>query len=294
MNAFATIVEVVEVAALIVLVIYLIRILRDRDGSEPRSAIVDKNLAEIADFNRVIVGNPDIARIWQDGREDRRLNDIDQERFSLLAKDFLAMLANQRQRAAESVDQTLVEAATLKLIDTLQLNPGLLPEWEEIAAEVASGELREAVNKAMNPVEPEEPEELAVAVEPAATEPSEQSDDVAATPVSTVTAVAEENGRMATAEPVTAETQEIAQESTAKSSAESSTESSAEESESTQHSETEDSADSQVAATEPAGEDSESESRDREQSSPIAKAVAKQGAKKQDDANLDAVPAEAS
>ena len=81
MNAFATIVEVVEVAALIVLVIYLIRIIRDRNDSEPRTAIIDRNIAELADFSRTVVGNPDIARIWQDGREDRRLNDIDQELF---------------------------------------------------------------------------------------------------------------------------------------------------------------------------------------------------------------------
>ena len=153
MNAFATIVEVVEVAALIVLVIYLIRIIRDRDDSEPRSAIIDRNLAELAVFHRVLVSSQDIARIWQDGREDRRLNDIDQERFSLLANDYLTILANQRQRAESIGDEALVEAATLKLVDTLQLNPGLLPEWEEIAHEVATTELREAVSKAMHPVE---------------------------------------------------------------------------------------------------------------------------------------------
>ncbi len=181
MNAFATIVEVVEVAALIVLVIYLIRLIRDRDDSEPRSVIIDRNLAEIATFNRIVVGNPDIARIWQDGREDRRLNDIDQERFSLLATDYLSILANQRQRAVGIADEGLVESATLKLIDALQLNPGLLPEWEEISHEVASPDLREAVNKAMNPVEDSAIEE--------ATDTPKQTSENPAPPSSTKPAV---------------------------------------------------------------------------------------------------------
>jgi len=156
MNALATLIEFVEVAALIVLVIYLIRITRDKDDREPRSAIIDKNLAELADFNRILVGSPDLARIWQDGRADRRLNDIDQERFSLLANDYLTLLANQRQRAEAIQDAALIDASTLKLVDTLLLNPGLMPEWEEIADKVASPALRDAVTKAMNPAEIED------------------------------------------------------------------------------------------------------------------------------------------
>ncbi|MEZ5489544.1 MAG: hypothetical protein R3F50_04390 [Gammaproteobacteria bacterium] len=202
MNAFATIVEVVEVAALIVLVIYLIRIIRDRDDSEPRSAIIDRNLAELADFHRVLVSSQDIARIWQDGREDRRLNDIDQERFSLLANDYLSILANQRQRAESIGDDALVEAATLKLIDVLQLNPGLLPEWEEIAHEVATIELREAVSKAMNPVDLEVEADAETAPEPVTVSVEAQNPEPAEPQAAEETASLQE-AEAATEEPVT-------------------------------------------------------------------------------------------
>ena len=166
MNTITTIIEIVELGALIALVIYLIRL--TRDNSELRnklnkSELVDRNLEELNEFNGAMVADPDIARIWQDGCQDYRLNDIDRSRFSLMASQFLAMMANQKQRADSIEDWAQAEAATNRLIETLMVNPGLLETWDSISGKIASPELRSAVSQAMSALETEESNEPEVA-----------------------------------------------------------------------------------------------------------------------------------
>ena len=105
MNTIITIIELVELGALIALVIYLIRLTRDNNelrNKLNKSEVIDRNLDELNEFNAAMIADPDIARIWGDGCEGYRLNDIDRSRFSLLASQFLAMLANQKQRPTPS------------------------------------------------------------------------------------------------------------------------------------------------------------------------------------------------
>jgi hypothetical protein len=159
MNTIVTIIELVELGALITLVIYLIRLTRDNselDNRLNRSELIDRNLAELNEFNGAMVADPDIARIWQDGCNDHRLNDIDRSRFALMASQYLAMLANQTQRAESIDDGALAESATKRLVQALKLNPGLAAAWETVAGDAASMELRQTVTDALAGTEAEE------------------------------------------------------------------------------------------------------------------------------------------
>ena len=168
MNTFVTILEVVELAALIALVIYLIRLTRDNNDLRNRlnkSELIDRNLEELNEFNGAMVADRDLARIWQDGCEDYRLNDIDRSRFSLMASQYLTLLANQKQRAESIEDWAQAEAATNRLIEALIQNPGLTATWEAISGKTASPELRAAVSQALCPPDTEEPAKETTAVQ---------------------------------------------------------------------------------------------------------------------------------
>lgn len=152
MNALGIIIELVELTVLIVLLVYLIRLIRDNmvaGNKTSKSDMIDRNLAELAGFHRLMVKDPDIARIWLEGRADRGFHDLDQERFSLLANEYLTILANQKERADTFDDPSLAETATQRLIRDLKLNPGLLAVWDSIADDVAPSGLKSTVADAM-------------------------------------------------------------------------------------------------------------------------------------------------
>ncbi|MBT8145444.1 MAG: hypothetical protein KJN90_01245 [Gammaproteobacteria bacterium] len=195
MNTIVTIIELVELAALITLVIYLIRLTRDNNELRDKlnkSELVDRNLDELNEFNGAMVSDPDIARIWQDGCDGYRLNDIDCSRFSLLASQYLSMMSNQKQRADSIEDWAQAEAATGRLIEALMSSPGLIAAWDTLAGKIASPELRAAVNQALTPPEPEES---------AAEEETTEAQAPAAVAEESAPAVAEESPSVEVVEP---------------------------------------------------------------------------------------------
>lgn len=210
MDTFMRIIEVVELGALIALVIYLIRLTRDNNelhNKLNKSELLDRNLDELNEFNNAMVADPDIARIWQDGCADYRLNDIDRSRFSLMATQYLSILTNQKQRADSIEDWAQAEAATGRLVEALMMNPGLVASWETLAGKIASPELRGAVNQILSPPEIEEEIDTATPVEAAevAVKAAEEAVPAAAEEVAT-----EEASEPDQAAPVETEKAEIA------------------------------------------------------------------------------------
>jgi hypothetical protein len=211
MNTFVTIIEVVELGALIALVIYLIRLIRDNNelrNNVGRSEVIDRNLDELNDFHSAMIADPDIARIWQDGCADYRLNDLDHNRFSLMASQYLSMLANQRQRAESIEDWAQVEAATGRVVEALALNPGLVAQWDGIAGKIAPPQLLDAVSQALSLSEVEEVAQEHVTVTDTG---AEEIETVAVVAVDESTAADEVTAAQTLASPASAAAGEVAQ-----------------------------------------------------------------------------------
>jgi hypothetical protein len=73
-----------------------------------RSAAINK---VYAGFRRVVAADPDVTRVWVPGCADEKLEQVDQERFRLLAIDYLVIFANWEQSAVAVNIPSMAEAA---------------------------------------------------------------------------------------------------------------------------------------------------------------------------------------
>jgi len=63
-----------------------------------QSVTLDESLRHFSQFRRMLATDPDLTRIWIEGRRKGELGDIDSQRFFFLAREYHNMMRNDYVR----------------------------------------------------------------------------------------------------------------------------------------------------------------------------------------------------
>jgi hypothetical protein len=143
-DAIGAIGDMVGAAAVVITLAFLtIQIRQSQKAQQEGNAIAraaawDKVYEHYKGHRRLIASDPEVARIWLEGRSGGALDPVEQERFEELAQDLIYLHSIWHQRGMHIGHPEMADHAVRQMLHHLHENPGLRQFWNVVNFETSS------------------------------------------------------------------------------------------------------------------------------------------------------------